>query len=152
MKSRYLVSCLLAGTLALPLAGVACDCVWRPLSVRVEKADVVLLAMVTGHKSSEFVELQPVEVFKGKITSRFTVKTGDSNCSVFHSSINPKAGERYLLFLEKSRDYFVTSLCNGSGHGEWKQTQVELPELYKFFGLKAQPDTPADARNDGARR
>ena len=149
MKSRYFLSCVLTGLLALPLTGMACDCVWSPLSVRVEKADVVLLATVMGQKTSEFVELQSAELFKGNITSGFTVKTGDSNCSVFHSSINLKAGEHSLLFLEKSKDYFVTGLCNGSGLVEWKQIQGELPELRKLFGLKVQP-IPPDTRNNGA--
>lgn len=148
MKSRYLAGCVLSivGMLALSRTGVACDCVWSSLSARIEKADVVLLATVTGRKSSGFVELQPAEIFKGKITSTFTVKTGDSMCSVFHSSVDPKAGERYLLFLEKSKDYFVTGLCSGSGRFKWQQIQVELPELRKLHGLKGQPRALPEAR------
>lgn len=136
MKSRYLAGGVLVGMLALSRTGVACDCVWSSLSARVEKADVVLLATVSGQKSPEFVELQPAEIFKGKITATFTVKTGDSNCSIFHSSVSSKAGERYLLFLEKSTDYFVTGLCNGSGRVEWRQIQVELPELRRLYGSR----------------
>lgn len=79
---------------------------------------------------------RPAEIFKGKITATFTVKTGDSNCSIFHSSVSSKAGERYLLFLEKSTDYFVTGLCNGSGRVEWRQIQVELPELRRLYGSR----------------
>lgn len=67
-------------------------------------------------------------------------------CSVFHSSVDPKAGERYLLFLEKSKDYFVTGLCSGSGRFKWQQIQVELPELRKLHGLKGQPRALPEAR------
>jgi hypothetical protein len=126
---------------------IACQCGGLNLSRRIAEADLVLVAKVSSFKALDHVTVFPTEIFKGSASKALTIQTGLSDCDFFLPPVNPKVGERYLLYLRQSEGRLTANRCLASGLVGEKA--MELRALRNRFKPNAQPaagDTPPPAR------
>jgi hypothetical protein len=116
----------IAGALMFAAASgaMACDCATLSLSRRVAESDLVLVARVSAYKQLDYVKLSPTEIFKGSAPKELTIQTGVSDCDFFLPPLNPRVGDKYLLYLRQSEGKLSASRCLASGRTKERETDL----------------------------
>ena len=103
--------CFIA-SMALATGAFACDWPIRSLAENDRVSDAVFIAAVTGRKSTNTIELEVVDLFKGSLTGRVEIPTV-SDCDFF---VDPsiRKGERFLVFLTRTERGLHVGLGGGT--------------------------------------
>jgi hypothetical protein len=142
MNPNCFATSVLAALLFFAGSAIGCQCQSPSLSKSSAYADIILVAKVSDFEPLRHVTLQPTEVIKGRASKSLTILTGLSDCDYFLPPTSPKAGEEYLLFLERSNGRLVVSRCLASGRIAVKAAELQV--LRKRFKSNAQPRAAGD--------
>jgi len=114
------------GLLALPRIADGCDCVRVPPPVQFGPRDVVFVGRVLESKPLEYVEIEALETFHGRIDRRVRIPTGQSDCDYFLPPVVTKRGTQFLVYgIIRDDGTLVVNRCSGSGPLNRKTREVE---------------------------
>ena len=121
-------------------SAMACVCRTESLTERIERSQIVLVAVVTDFKPLDHVTLWSKEVFKGYPGATIRIPTGVSDCDYFLPPISPRIGESFLLFVGQSGRRLYASRCQNSGSvAERMADVVELRKRNKSIHTSKDP-------------
>ena len=127
MSQIFLFSAL--GLFAVPRTADACDCVGGrslPPTLFVPR-DIVFRARVIRSQPLEYIELEVLETFNGRVDRRVRVVTGRSDCDYFVPPVVAKRGNEFLIYGTTLDDgKLEVNRCGGSGPLIQKTRELEI--------------------------
>jgi hypothetical protein len=144
MKKPLLMLVLgVLGLLALPRAADACSCVRNRVlpPVQFGTSDVVFLGRVVQSQPVEYVDLDVLETFNGRVDRRVRILTGLSDCDYFLSPVVTKVGAQFLIYGTVHEDGILeVNRCLGSGPSNQKTRELGiLRQRVKASSSSARP-------------
>ena len=117
------------GLFAVPSAAGACDCVGgRSLPpAQFGPRDIVFRARVIRSRPLEYVELEVLETFNGRVGRQVRVVTGGSDCDYFLPPVGAKRGNQFLIYgTTNDEGKLEVNRCGGSGPLSQKTRELEI--------------------------